>query len=88
MDINSRPPLSAYQLRLNDIELRHLRIAISAELRNSRHAFSLAYWHNRVLLILESRHLLPAQFALASALLDQLKEPMKQKEISQRRRAG
>jgi hypothetical protein len=83
-----QPPLSAYQLRLNDTELRHLRIAISAELKNRKHTFPLAYWHSRILQILETRHLLPTQFALASALLDQLREPMKQKEILQRRRAG
>jgi hypothetical protein len=88
MDINSQPLLSAYHLRLNDTELRHLRIAILAELKDRKHAFPLAYWRSRVLQIIESRHLLPTQFALASALLDQLREPMKPGKIPQRRRAG
>jgi hypothetical protein len=61
---------SAYELLQTDAELVHLRIVVSSEVRDVSRVFPLSYWRSRVAHILDSRHLFPAQLAIASALMD------------------
>ncbi|BAO88206.1 hypothetical protein [Caballeronia cordobensis] len=61
---------SAYELLKTDAELAHLRILVDSEVHNVSPVFPLSYWRSRVVHILETRHLFPAQLAIASALMD------------------
>ncbi|WP_250469578.1 hypothetical protein [Caballeronia sp. GAFFF2] len=72
MKPNDPFPTGSYELRLTDADLAHLRIVIPDEVRDRNRVLPLAYWRRRVMQILETRHLVPAQLAVASALLAQI----------------
>lgn len=63
---------SAYDLRVTDADLAHLRTMVQAESRSVSPVFPLPYWRRRVVVVMATRHLLPAQLAVASALLAQI----------------
>ncbi|SAK65786.1 hypothetical protein AWB80_03105 [Caballeronia pedi] len=65
-------PVGAYELRLTDIDLAHLRAVVPCEVKNPRRVLPLAYWRWRVSQLLASKHLMPAQLTIAHALLDQI----------------
>ncbi|KXV03730.1 hypothetical protein CR51_16375 [Caballeronia megalochromosomata] len=70
MEHRLRPPYTAYELLLIDADLVHLQRVVPLEVAASNPVFPFLYWQRRVTLILETRHLFPAQLAVASALLD------------------
>lgn len=70
MDYHLRPPYTAYELLLIDAELVHLQRVVPLEVAASNPVLPLLYWQRRVTRILAARHPLPAQLAVASALLD------------------
>ncbi|KXV03234.1 hypothetical protein CR51_18820 [Caballeronia megalochromosomata] len=70
MEPDRHPAPSAYELLLADADLVHLRSVISMEVADPNRVFPLFYWRRRVTRLLETRHLLPAQLAAASSLLD------------------
>ncbi|WP_250478410.1 MULTISPECIES: hypothetical protein [unclassified Caballeronia] len=70
MEPQPYPPSAAYELLLIDADLGHLQRAIALEVVARNPVLPLTYWRRRVTRILETRHLLPAQLAVARALLD------------------
>ena len=65
-------PNSAYDLMHTDADLAHLRTMVQAESRCVTPVLPLCYWRRRVADVMATRHLLPAQLALARALLAQI----------------
>jgi hypothetical protein len=65
-------PLSAYELRLVDSDLAHLQSVVRMVTTESNRALPLSYWRQRIGQILRTRHLIPAQLAIASTVLAQL----------------
>ncbi|GJH18464.1 hypothetical protein CBA19CS22_18000 [Caballeronia novacaledonica] len=72
MEPDRRPGPSAYKFLLTDADLVHLRSVISMEVADPNRVFPLFYWRRRVARFLEAQHLLPAQLAAASSLLDMI----------------
>jgi hypothetical protein len=72
MEPRNRSPIGAYELRLTDVDLAHLRIVITAEVSSTKWVLPLEYWRRRVVRLLSTRKLMPAQIAVASALLTQI----------------
>ncbi len=70
MERHLHPPSAAYELLLIDADLEHLHRAIALEVAAARPVLPLTYWRRRVTQIIETRHLLPAQLAVACALMD------------------
>ena len=70
MEQHHLPPSAAYELLLIDADLEHLHRAVALEVAAARPVLPLTYWRRRVMRILEARHLLPAQLAVACALMD------------------
>lgn len=72
MERRLHPPAAAYELLLIDADLEHLHRAVALEVAAPRPVLPLTYWRRRVAQIVETRHLLPAQLAVACALMDLL----------------
>ncbi|GJH18404.1 hypothetical protein CBA19CS22_17700 [Caballeronia novacaledonica] len=72
MEPDRRPAPSAYELLLADADLAHLRSVISIKVADPNRVFPLVYWRRRVARLLETHHLLPAQLAAVSLLLDMI----------------
>ena len=70
MEPQPHPPSAAYELLLIDADLGHLQRAVALEIVARNPVLPLTYWRRRVTRILETRHLLPAQLAVARALMD------------------
>jgi hypothetical protein len=67
-----RSPTTSYDLLQTDTDLAHLRRAVSMEAREVNPVFPLGYWRRRVRELVESQHLLPAQLAIACALIAEI----------------
>ncbi|MCG7400395.1 hypothetical protein [Caballeronia zhejiangensis] len=70
MEPQPHPPSAAYELLMIDADLGHLQRAVALEIVARNPVLPLTYWRRRVTRILETRHLLPAQIAVACALMD------------------
>jgi hypothetical protein len=64
--------LGAFELRTIDADISHIRLAITAVLREPNSALPLLYWRRRLERLLRGSHLLHHQFSAVTALLTRL----------------
>jgi len=64
--------LGAFELRTIDVDISHIRLAITAVLREPNSALPLLYWRRRLERLLRGSHLLHHQFSAVTALLTRL----------------
>jgi len=72
MDTFDTDLLGAFELRTIDADISHLRLAITAVLREPNSALPLLYWRRRLEQLLASRHLLHHQLSAVTALITRL----------------
>ena len=74
MDTCDSNIVSAFELRMIDADIAHIRIAIEAVLYASNPALPLMYWRRRLERLLQSRHLLHHQFSTVTDLLTRIEK--------------
>ncbi|WP_152979222.1 hypothetical protein [Caballeronia cordobensis] len=71
MDTRDTNLLGAFELRMIDADISHIRLAIEAVLQEPS-ALPLLYWRTRLEQLLRSRHLIHHQFSAVTDLLSRL----------------
>jgi hypothetical protein len=69
MDTRDSSIVGAFELRMIDADIAHIRLAIEAALHEPNSALPLLYWRRRLEHLLRSRHLLHHQFSAVADLL-------------------
>lgn len=72
MDTSHSNVVGAFELRMIDAEIGHIRLAIETILREPNAALPLYYWRVRLEDLLRERHLLHHQFSTVADLLTRL----------------
>ncbi|AQH05391.1 hypothetical protein A9R05_40965 (plasmid) [Burkholderia sp. KK1] len=72
MDTRDTNLLGAFELRMIDADISHIRLAIEAVLQEPNSALPLLYWRRRLEQLLRSRHLMHHQFSAVTDLLSRL----------------
>ncbi|MCE4547340.1 MULTISPECIES: hypothetical protein [unclassified Caballeronia] len=74
MDTRDSNIVGAFELRMIDADIAHIRLAIEAVLHEPNSALPLLYWRRRLEQLLLSRHLLRHQFSAVADLLTRLEK--------------
>ncbi|EKS72712.1 hypothetical protein BURK_004647 [Burkholderia sp. SJ98] len=74
MDTCDADLLGAFELRTIDADISHIRLAITAVMREPNSALPLLYWRRRLERLLSSGHLLHHQFCAVTALITRVAE--------------
>ncbi|BBQ03766.1 hypothetical protein BSFA1_88940 (plasmid) [Burkholderia sp. SFA1] len=72
MDTRDTNILGAFQLRMIDADISHIRLAIEAVLQEPNSTLPLLYWRRRLEQLLYCRHLMHHQFSAVTDLLNRL----------------
>ncbi len=72
MDTSNTNILGAFQLRMIDADISHIRLAIDAVLQEPNSTLPLLYWRRRLEQLLHCRHLMHHQFSAVTDLLNRL----------------
>lgn len=72
MDTRDTNILGAFQLRMIDADISHIRLAIEAVLQERNSALPLLYWRRRLEQLSRCRHLMHHQFSAVTDLLNRL----------------
>ncbi|WP_250520340.1 MULTISPECIES: hypothetical protein [unclassified Caballeronia] len=72
MDTPNTDILGAFQLRMIDADISHIRLAIEAVSLEPNAALPLLYWRRRLEQLLRCRHLMHHQFSAVTDLLSRL----------------
>jgi len=74
MDTCDNNIVGAFELRMIDADIAHIRLAIEAVLHESNSALPMLYWRRRLEHLLRSRHLLHYQFSAVADLLTKIEK--------------
>jgi len=74
MDTCDNNIVGAFELRMIDADIAHIRLAIEAVLHESNSALPMLYWRRRLEHLLRSRHLLHHQFSAVADLLTRIEK--------------
>jgi hypothetical protein len=74
MDTCDTNIVGAFELRMIDADIAHIRLAIEAVLHESNSALPMLYWRRRLEHLLRSRHLLHHQFSAVADLLTRIEK--------------